>query len=173
MALVKCPQCGVVLTREMLDANMCWECGKILDESQLDQETLNEISRQIEEQDPFCKPEIRNHKLTTGYNFDGYKIIDYVNLVSGEIVVGTDFLSDHGAKISDILGTKAELYTDVLKNAKKAALFDMVTESIKCGGDAVIGISYGYMVFSGNMIGVSVNGTSVKIENICKDAICE
>ena len=42
----------------------------------------------------------------------------------------------------------------------------MIAESVKNGGNAVIGISYEYVVFSGNMIGISVNGTSVKIEKM-------
>lgn len=42
----------------------------------------------------------------------------------------------------------------------------MITGSIKNGGNAVIGISYSYVVFSANMIEISVNGTSVKIEKV-------
>ena len=34
---------------------------------------------------------------------------------------------------------------------------------------AIIGISYGFMTFSGNMMGVSVTGTSVKIEKCVDD----
>ena len=37
------------------------------------------------------------------------------------------------------------------------------------GGNAIIGISYGFMTFSGNMMGVSVTGTSVKIEKCVDD----
>ena len=32
----KCPNCGNILSQEMIDANLCWECGYILDESQTD-----------------------------------------------------------------------------------------------------------------------------------------
>lgn len=163
MTVLKCPECGLVLTQEMIRANMCWECGKILDESLLDEKSLNEISKQAEKQNPFCKPEIKNHKLTTGYNFEGYKITDYIGLVSGEIVVGTGILSDIKAGVSDIFGSESKKYSDKIKKAKKAALLDMITGSIKNGGNAVIGISYNYVVFSGNMIGISVYGTSVNI----------
>lgn len=164
MALIKCPECGAILTQEMIDVNMCWECGKILDESLLDKDSLNEISKQAEEQTVFDMPEIKNHKLTTGYNFEGYSITNYIGLVSGEIVIGTGFLSDFKASVADLFGVESKAYSDKLKDAKKTALHDMIVESVKNGGNAVIGISYEYVVFSGNMIGISVNGTSVKIE---------
>lgn len=166
MALTKCPECGANLTQEMLDVNLCWECGKILDESLLDKDSLKEISQQAEEQAAFEIPEIKNHKLTTGYNFEGYNITNYIGLVSGEIVIGTGFLSDFKASVADLLGVESKAYSYKLKDAKKAALRDMIVESVKNGGNAVIGISYGYVVFSGNMIGISVNGTSVKIEKM-------
>ena len=42
----------------------------------------------------------------------------------------------------------------------------MIKASADLGGNAIVGISYGYMTFSGNMIGVSVTGTSVKVEKL-------
>lgn len=122
MSLIKCPECGIMLSQEMINANMCWECGKILDESLLDEESLKEISRQAGEQEPFCKPEIKNHKLTTGYNFEGYKITDYIGLVSGEIVVGTGILSDIRAGVSDIFGSESKVYSDKINKAKKIGI---------------------------------------------------
>ena len=166
MELTKCSGCGITLTQEMINANMCWECGKILDESLLDEDSLNEISRQAEEQSLFDTPEIKNHKLTTGYNFEGYSITNYIGLVSGEIVIGTGFLSDLKASVADLFGVESKAYSYKLKDAKTIVLHEMIAESVKNGGNAVIGISYEYVVFSGNMIGISVNGTSVKIEKM-------
>ncbi len=166
MELTKCPECGITLTQEMINANMCWECGKILDESLLDGDSLNEISRQAEEQSLFDMPEIKNHKLTTGYNFEGYSITNYLGLVSGEIVIGTGFLSDLKASVADLFGVESKAYSYKLKDAKTIVLHEMIAESVKNGGNAIIGISYEYVVFSGNMIGISVNGTSVKIEKM-------
>ena len=160
----KCPDCGITLSQEMIDANMCWQCGKILDESLLGEETLHVIAAQAEAQNPFCRPEVKNHKLTTGYCFEGYQITKYLGLVSGESVMGTGFLADFKAGISYLFGTESKGYSEKLKAAKKAALFDMIAESNQIGGNAVIGVTFGFVVFSGNMIGISVNGTSVKLE---------
>ena len=181
MVLIKCPECGIMLTNEMINANMCWECGKILDErlleddyhdenfqenEQLNNVSLEEMLEKEDDQEIFnlYASQIMKHKLTTGYNFEGYKITEYNGLVSGEIVVGTGLLSDIKAEFSDMLGTKSKAYSEKLKRAKERVLKYMIIESVKKDGDAIIGISYNYLTFSGNMIGISVNGTSVKIE---------
>lgn len=41
-----------------------------------------------------------------------------------------------------------------------------IAESTEKGGNAIIGISYDIITFNRDMIGVSVNGTSVVIEQI-------
>ena len=181
MSLTKCPECGTALTKEMINANMCWECVKILDERLLDDDyqeknyleeilsediSLEEMLEQADDQEVFelYNSKIKLHKLTTGYNFEGYKITEYKGLVSGEIVVGTGLASDFKAGFADMFGKKSKAYSDKMKEAKKIASKYMIIESIKKDGDAIIGISYDYLVFSGNMIGISVTGTSVKIE---------
>lgn len=161
--LVRCPECGIELTEEMWEANMCWECGKILDESLLDKECLNEMIKQAEEVNPYNNPKIREHKVTTGYDFQGYRIEKYVGLVSGEIVCGTGMLKDFKASVSDLFGAESKAYAGTIKAAKKSVLVDMIKESISFGGNAIIGIDYDIITLGGNMIGVSVNGTSVII----------
>lgn len=106
---------------------------------------------------------LASHKFTTGFNFEGYEIVEYLGLVSGEAVIGTGYLSDLKASFSDLLGVESEAYSDKMKYVKKAALYDMLNEAVKKGGNATIGISYDYVTFTGNMIGISVNGTCVKI----------
>lgn len=164
MGFIKCPECGSSLTQEMLDVNMCWECGKILDESLLDEDTLKTISQQTMENNPLDSPQFRAHKLTTGYNFEDKKILDYLGIVSGEVVLGTGFLSDFKASFSDAFGINSQAYTNKIKEAKQEAMCDMMRESISKGGNAIIGITYSYVSFSNNMIGISVNGTSVVLD---------
>lgn len=106
-----------------------------------------------------------SHMLTTGFNFSGYDIKEYKGLVSGECVIGTGMLSDFLSGLSDLTGTKSNAYSDKMKTVKKEAVKEMIMESVYCGGNAIIGISYSHVTFAGtNMIGISVNGTSVWIE---------
>ena len=161
----KCPECGIELTSEMISANMCWECGKILDASLLDEETLREIEQQKVESNPFLNPDIKKHKLTTGFNFEGYIIKEYIGLVSGEAVIGTNLIQDIKTSFSDLFGVESNTYANTIKNIKKKVLYDMIKESITNGGNGIIGISYSFMVLDRDMIAVSVNGTSVNLVN--------
>lgn len=115
----RCPEWGIELTNEMISANMCWECGKILDESLLDGEVLNEIQQQREEHNPFLNPAIKNHKLTTGFDFEGYTIKEYIGLVSGEAVIGTGLIKDIKASFSDLFGVESNSYATTIKDIKK------------------------------------------------------
>lgn len=111
------------------------------------------------------KENIKNYfKVTNGYNFCGYNITKYLGLVSGEVVEGTGMVSDLRANFSDIFGTTSKTYSEKIKRIKKAALSDMISEATSLGANAIIGISYNSMIFTGNMIGISVNGTAVYIE---------
>lgn len=107
---------------------------------------------------------ISNHKFTTSFNFEGYEIVEYLGLVSGESVIGTGYFSDIKAGLSDLFGAESIAYSDKMKTAKQVALYDMLRDSVAKGCNATISISFDYITFSGNMIGVSVNGTAVKIK---------
>lgn len=108
--------------------------------------------------------EMEEHLLTSGYNFEGYKIIKYNGIISGQVVLGTGFLSELTASLSDFLGVEADKFSSKLNVAKEAALKRLIRESVNRGGNAVIGIDFDYITFSNNMIGVIANGTSVVLE---------
>ncbi len=54
----KCPECGQLLTKEMIDVNMCWNCGYIIDRSlyEIDDETLDQMEQEEQAKE---KEEIR------------------------------------------------------------------------------------------------------------------
>lgn len=104
--------------------------------------------------------------LTTGYNFEGYNIIEYRGLVSGEVVLGTGFLSEFSASFSDFFGSESNKFADKIIDAKEAAKKKLVNNVINAGGNAVIGVDFDYIMFGNNMIGVSVNGTAVVVRRI-------
>lgn len=169
----KCPDCGTELTQEMIDVNMCWECGKIFDETLIykGQEPLSfgealeqQIQLEEKEQSELLQKESA-HKLTTGNSFDGYRIAKYLGIVSGDVVIGTGFIADTLANFSDLFGAKSQKYADKMIAAKEAAVKKMIYASLNKGGEAIVGVSFDYITFAGrDLIGVSVNGTSVKLE---------
>lgn len=106
------------------------------------------------------------HKLTTGYDFEGYKIADYLGVVSGQTVLGTGFLSEFTASLADFFGEQSNKFADKLEQAKAAATEKMILKSYELGGNALIGVDFDYITFDSNMIGVVANGTSVVIEEL-------
>ncbi len=105
----------------------------------------------------------QNHLITTGFGFQGYQIVAYHGLVSGEVVLGTGFLSEITASFADLFGTQSNSFAQKMKDAKLAAQEQLIQNTVFAGGNAVIGVDFDYIIFGGNMLGVSVNGTAVKV----------
>ena len=105
-------------------------------------------------------------KTTTGYNFEGYKIMDYIAIVSDEIAMGTGFLSELSVSINDVLGTSSETYRGKIAKSKEYVLQGLKEKARLMGANAVIGIDFDVMTVGKNMIVVSANGTAVVIEKI-------
>lgn len=109
---------------------------------------------------------IDDYKLTTGYEFSGYEIKEYIGVFSGQVVLGTGFLSEFTASFADFFGEESNKFAEKLETAKNAAVKKLIMKSHEKGGNAIIGVDFDYINFHGNMIGVVANGTSVVIEKI-------
>ncbi|OGC76456.1 MAG: hypothetical protein A2Z27_04530 [candidate division Zixibacteria bacterium RBG_16_50_21] len=101
--------------------------------------------------------------ITTTNNIDGYKVEKYIDIESVEIVVGTGMFSELSGGISDFFGARSGAFELKLQNAKRTALDALRYTASEKGGNAVIAVDLDYTEFSGNRIGLIVNGTIVKI----------
>ena len=124
------------------------------------QEQEKEISLEQAKRISFIK---QNGLITTGYNFENYTIDQYHGLVSGEVVLGTGFLSEFTASFSDLFGTQTKGFAQKMRYVKEAALDQLIKNAAIAGGNAIIGVDFDYITFSSNMIGVSANGTAVEV----------
>ncbi len=102
--------------------------------------------------------------LTSGYDFDGYTIIKYIGVVSGQVVLGTGFLSEVSATFADFFGETSKKFEDKLETAKNAAIEKLIVKSLEKGANAIIGVDFDYITFHNNMIGVVANGTAVIVK---------
>lgn len=105
-----------------------------------------------------------NILMTSGYNFDGYIITQYLGLCSGEAALGTGFLSSLGAGLADFLGQNSSMYADKLNTARDIALGFLVEHAEQLGANAIISVHFEYTSFSSDIMGVTANGTAVKVE---------
>lgn len=126
--------------------NMCSECAK----KYIDEGTKNII-------------------VTTTHSVDGYSISSYLGIESVEIVIGTGIFSEFSSSIDDFLGARSTAFENKLSKAKETALKKLKFIAFEKGANAVVGIDLDYTEFSGNRIGLIINGTLVSLEPIAKD----
>ena len=103
--------------------------------------------------------------LTTTPTIEGQPIREYKGIVTGETIIGANFVKDFFAGIRDIIGGRSGSYEKVLREAKDTALAEMEQRAASMGANAVVGIDIDYETVgqSGSMLMVAVSGTAVVI----------
>ena len=101
--------------------------------------------------------------VTTTPTVEGRPVRQYLGIVTGEVIVGANLFRDLFASITDIVGGRSGKYEAVLARARQQALAEMKQETLKLGGNAVVGVDLDYEVLgnSGSMLMVSASGTAV------------
>lgn len=104
--------------------------------------------------------------LTTAGHVGDKKIVAHLGIVSGEAILGANIFRDFFAGIRDIVGGRSTAYEKSLRQAKDAAMGEMIKQAQSLGANAVIGIDLDYESIStgngGSMLMVAVSGTAVK-----------
>lgn len=171
----KCPECQIPLTETEISREE-WRKLSDFDKDSLKeqwkkdcerkkQQIEKEKSRLLQEQ-MILNQKVYEHMITSGYNFEGYRIKKYLGIVCGECVLGTGFSSSLNASFADFLGIESSSYNNKLQSARKLAESRAIMQSISKGGNALIGVDIDYVNFSADVIGVIYNGTSVVVEKI-------
>jgi uncharacterized protein YbjQ (UPF0145 family) len=104
-------------------------------------------------------------EIVTTDSVPGREIRQTLGIVAGEAVLGVNVFRDIFAGLRDIVGGRSGGYQKSLKEAREAALADLVEEARALGADAVVGIDLDYEAVGGQnaMLMVSANGTAVKL----------
>ena len=103
--------------------------------------------------------------LTTTPNIEGYKILEYKGLVTGETIIGANFIRDFFAGIRDIVGGRSKSYEKVLQEGKETSVREMMQRAQELGANAIVGIDIDYETVGqgGSMLMVACSGTAVRI----------
>lgn len=103
--------------------------------------------------------------ISTTPTIEGHKIIEYKGIVTGETIIGANFIKDFLARIRDIVGGRSQSYEKVLREAKDTSIREMMERAQALGANAIVGIDIDYeTIGSGNsMLMVSCSGTAVVI----------
>ena len=103
--------------------------------------------------------------LSSTPTIEGHPILEYKGIVTGETIIGANFMKDFFAGIRDIIGGRSGSYEKVLREAKDTALSEMQDRASQLGANAIVGIDIDYETVgqSGSMLMVAVSGTAVTI----------
>ena len=103
--------------------------------------------------------------LSTTSQIEGSTIRAYKGVVTGETIIGANFLKDIFAGIRDIVGGRSASYEKVLRQAKEIAMNEMVDRAQEMGANAIVGIDIDYETIGtdNSMLMVATSGTAVVI----------
>ena len=101
--------------------------------------------------------------LSTTSHIEGYTIREYKGVVTGETIIGANFLKDIFAGIRDIVGGRSSAYEKVLRQAKEIAMQEMEERARELGANAIVGIDIDYETIGkeNSMLMVATSGTAV------------
>jgi len=104
---------------------------------------------------------------STTNTIEGRPVRQYLGIVTGEAILGTNVFRDFFAGIRDIIGGRSGSYEKALREARDIAIREMCEEAEAMGANAVIGIDLDYETISagnsGGMLMVSASGTAVTV----------
>jgi uncharacterized protein YbjQ (UPF0145 family) len=104
--------------------------------------------------------------ITTGFDFQGYKIVKYLGLTRGLIVRSRSIVGNIGAGFQTIFGGNITIYTTMCEKARGDAYELMMQHAEQMGANAVIGMRYDTNEVAGAINEVLAYGTAVVVEKI-------
>lgn len=104
--------------------------------------------------------------VTTTNAVEGRKVVEYKDIVFGEVITGINFFKDIGAGLRNMFGGRSQGYEDELCNARNEALEEMKRRAASLGANAIIGVDIDYEVLGSDngMLMVTASGTAVTVE---------
>ena len=105
---------------------------------------------------------------TTGNNFEGYRVDEYIDVLSEEVIFKNSFFKRLMGSVGDffsslnILDTELKGATSLIENGKKYVMGRFTEKAERMGGNAILGIQF-ESSFGTDIIRIALSGTVVKI----------
>ncbi|HTA26917.1 MAG TPA: YbjQ family protein [Bacteroidia bacterium] len=104
--------------------------------------------------------------VTTGFDFQGYRITKYLGVTRGLIVRSRSVVGNIGAGFQALVGGNITIYTTMCEKARSDAFDLMMEHAAQMGANAVIGMRYDTNEVAGAINEVLAYGTAVVVEKI-------
>jgi uncharacterized protein YbjQ (UPF0145 family) len=102
--------------------------------------------------------------VTTTFNFEGHRIVDYKGVVRGIVVRAPTISQGFLGGLKKIIGGQIGAYAEMCEQARQEAFQQMIEHAQQAGGNAVIGMRYDASDVDGTSTEVLCYGTAVVIE---------
>ncbi|MBY6270951.1 MAG: YbjQ family protein [Caldibacillus debilis] len=101
--------------------------------------------------------------ISTTSTLQNKEIVDYLGVVSGEVILGANIVRDFLASITDIIGGRSGTYESKLSEGRDMALREMEEKARRLGANAVIGVDLDFEELREGMMMVIATGTAVVV----------
>lgn len=157
------------------DSNVMKYVALFMDSKKREKDAIEAIEREKAEQQARKKRALSQMLISSGFSFEGYRIIKYSGYISGDDAIQIPrsgvFGGDNGSNLTDAL---VKIRRQALKELKEAAY--------NLGCNAVIGVDFDYIslepetanitggtLYEPYIISVTANGNAVIIEKIADE----
>jgi uncharacterized protein YbjQ (UPF0145 family) len=108
--------------------------------------------------------ELAHEMVTTGFDFEGYRITRYLGLIRGITVRSRSIAGTLGGALQTIVGGNISLFTELCEQSRAEAYDLMLAHAREKGANAVIAVRYDATELMGGVTEVLAYGTAVIIE---------
>ena len=107
---------------------------------------------------------VAHELVTSGFDFEGYRIVRYLGLVRGITVRSRSVVGTLGGALQTLVGGNISLFTELAEQSREEAYRLMMEHARQMGANAVIGMRYDATEFMSGVTEVLAYGTAVVVE---------
>ena len=86
--------------------------------------------------------DLTHELITTGFTFDGYRIVKYLGLVRGITVRSRSIVGTLGGALQTLAGGNISMFTELCEESRQEAYDLMVEHAAKMGANGIVAIEY-------------------------------
>lgn len=101
--------------------------------------------------------------VTTTPSVAGRDIVEYIDVICTQGVLGVNAFKDVAAGMRNIFGGRSKSYENELAGGVSAVIDELRKHATDAGADAVVGVDIDYETIGNNMLMVSASGTAVRL----------
>lgn len=114
--------------------------------------------------------QLREIILTSGSGVEGWRVTEYLGLVSTEVATGMGYFDRIGKRFSKIANPQPEPIWEILAPPRQAAINRLKVQGVDKGANAIIEVDFDYIAIGESILAIIVNGTAVRVERIEPEA---